>query len=229
MTDEIDTTFLDQDDALGQLARRYLAAVLTGDRRGASRLILEAAEQGSSIRQLYLQVFQPVQWEVGRLWQRGDINVAQEHLCTAVTQLVMSQLYPLVFSCSPSGPVAISTSVQGNLHQLGPSMVADFWEMDGWDSRFLGGDTPNDDLLTMLKRTGARLLGVSAALPNQVEQVADLVGAVRSGLGTAAPTILVGGRAFNGDPMLWRRIGADAYQEHAAAASEWAMELLKAS
>ena len=36
--------------------------------------------------------------EVGRLWQMNQISVAQEHYCTAATQLIMSQLYPYIFS-----------------------------------------------------------------------------------------------------------------------------------
>jgi len=35
---------------------------------------------------------------VGRLWQTNRIGVTQEHLCTAVTQMVMSQLSPYLFT-----------------------------------------------------------------------------------------------------------------------------------
>ena len=47
-----------------------------------------------SIRDVYLLVFQPCQREVGRLWEAGRITVAQEHYCTAATQVIMSQLAP---------------------------------------------------------------------------------------------------------------------------------------
>ena len=38
--------------------------------------------------------FEPVQHEIGRLWQINHISVAHEHYCTSVTQMIMSELYP---------------------------------------------------------------------------------------------------------------------------------------
>jgi hypothetical protein len=82
----------------GALAERYLELVRAGRRGEASDLILEAVRGGVHVKEIYLHVFQPAQWEVGRLWQTGQLSVAQEHFCTAATQWIMSQLYPWVFS-----------------------------------------------------------------------------------------------------------------------------------
>src|SRR5580704_14597423 len=85
-------SFLDGEDALSELARQYLQALLRAERHEASRLILDAVQAGVAVCDLYLQVFQRCQREVGRLWQLKQVTVAQEHYCTAATQLVLSQL-----------------------------------------------------------------------------------------------------------------------------------------
>ena len=77
----------------GRLAATYLVAILEGDRRKASRLILKAADEGQSVPDLYLKVLQPAQEELGRMWLLGEINVAEEHFATTTTRLVMAQLH----------------------------------------------------------------------------------------------------------------------------------------
>src|SRR5581483_7575825 len=106
------------EDALTLLAQRYIAALLDGHRDTALRLILDAAATGTPVRAIYLRVFQPAQYEIGRLWQAGRISVAQEHYCTAATQLIMSQLYPYVFAYEKKAATAVIVCISGELHEL---------------------------------------------------------------------------------------------------------------
>ncbi|MBV9124627.1 MAG: B12-binding domain-containing protein, partial [Planctomycetes bacterium] len=112
-------SFLDGEDALSGLARQYLQALLRAERHEASRLILDAVRAGVAVCDLYLQVFQRCQREVGRLWQLKQITVAQEHYCTATTQLVLAQLYPYLFALPRKGRKLTAASVGGELHEVG--------------------------------------------------------------------------------------------------------------
>jgi MerR family transcriptional regulator, light-induced transcriptional regulator len=130
------------DGPLSGLARDYLGALLRGDRREAGRLVLDAVESGTSVKDIYLHVFQECQREVGRLWQMNRLSVAEEHYCTAATQLVMSQLYPRVFAGERNGRTLVATCVAGDLHEIGVRMVSDFFEMEGWDAYYVGANAP---------------------------------------------------------------------------------------
>ena len=66
------------------------------------------------------------------------LSVAQEHYCTAATQLVMSQLYPRIFSTERRGRTLVAARVADDLHEIGLRMVADFFEMEGWDTFYVG-------------------------------------------------------------------------------------------
>ena len=219
-------TLLGGDLPHAALAREFSLAVLDGDRRAASRLVLDAVAAGTPVKDVYLHVFQPSQYEIGRLWQTNRITVAEEHYCTAATQLVMSQLFEHVFASVKTGSTMVATSVAGNLHELGPRMVADFFEMDGWDTYYLGADTPNDAVVAALVARDAAILAVSAALPTHVEQVRTLIGAVRDEPACAAVKVLVGGRPFNRDPVLWRAVGADGFALSAQQAIPLSLELI---
>jgi signal transduction histidine kinase len=210
---------------LAGLARRYLHLLLAGNRQEASRLILEAAEAGTAVRDLYLEVFEPCQHEIGRLWQINRISVAQEHFCTAATQLVMSQLYSYIFSEKKNGRTLVAACVEGDLHEIGVRMVADFFELSGWNTVYLGASTPTASLVKVLVERKADVLAVSASLTAHLGAVVRLIAAIRGSEAGARVKILVGGHPFLVAPDLWRQVGADGCAGNARSAVEEAERL----
>jgi methanogenic corrinoid protein MtbC1 len=198
------------------LAREYLAALLRGERHTAGSLILAAADSGTSIQVIYLSVFQRVLREVGRLWQSNQIGIAQEHYCTACTQSIMSQLYPRIFSAEKNGRRLVATCVGGDLHEIGARMVADFFEMEGWNTFFLGGNTPTSGVLQQVAERVPHVLAISATMSFHAQAVADLIAATRAA--ENSPRILVGGAPFNSLSGLWKDVGADGCASDAAGA-----------
>ena len=158
----IPPTFLPDDAPFVDLAREYLDLLLHGDRNQAGRLILNKAEDGMHVKDIYLHVFQPTQYEIGRLWQTNRIGVAQEHFCTAAAQTIMSQLYPFVFSAHKTGRRLAAACVGGELHEIGARMLADFFEMDGWDTYYLGANTPSDAVVRTILDRETHLLCLSS-------------------------------------------------------------------
>ncbi len=215
------------DGQMAEVSRQYLDLLLSGDRRGASRLILRVVEEGTPVRVIYQEVFQPVQREVGRLWQMNEISVAQEHYCTAATQLIMSQLYPYIFGTARRGRRFLGTCVGGELHEIGVRMVTDFFEMDGWDTFYLGANTPVDGILESLRAERIDVVGISATMTYHVDRVESMIQAIRDTDLPAEPRILVGGYPFNVSATLWEHVGADGYAPDADTAIALANEFVE--
>lgn len=194
--------------ALKPLAREYLDELLAGDRSRARTLIFRALEAGLDLREVYLGVLQPVQHEVGRLWEINAISVAQEHFCTAVSQLIVSQLYPEIMARPKNGLVLVASCVGRELHELGLRMVADFFELAGWDTRFFGGNMPIDEVVAALNETRADVLAVSTTMMCHIEGLRRLVARARERCHEDLK-ILAGGLPFNNLPDLWKSVGAD--------------------
>lgn len=182
---------------------------------------------GTSVKDIYLHVFVPAQHEIGRLWQTNRISVAQEHYCTAVTQLIMSQLYAHIFASTKNGYTLVATCVAGDLHEIGVRMVADFFEMDGWSTYYLGSSTPPASVVATLVEQRADVLAVSATIPYHAEAVRELIGAVRREPQCVRVKVLVGGYPFGQDPELWRAVGADGWAADAEQAVARANELVR--
>jgi methanogenic corrinoid protein MtbC1 len=155
----------------------------------------------------------------------GHITVAQEHYCTACTQSIISQLYPRWIRAQTGSRKLIAVGVGGELHEIGLRMLADFFEMEGWNTYYLGSNMPAESLIRYLKEEPADLLAVSVTMTFHVSEVQSLIASIRKNSELDGLQIMVGGMPFNIDTELWKKVGADGYAPDAKGALE-AAELL---
>ena len=211
-------SFINADSKLGVLAQQYLNSLLRRDRETASKLIFDAVKNGVAIKDIYLHVFQNSQYEIGRLWQLNKINVAMEHYCTATTQLIISRLYPYIFKGIKGDSKMVATSVSGELHELGIRMISDFFEMEGWDTYYLGANVPDKSIISMMEEVNADILAISATIAFHIDKVKDLIDLVKENENLKNVKILVGGYPFNNNRELWKAVGADGFATDAESA-----------
>jgi MerR family transcriptional regulator, light-induced transcriptional regulator len=187
---------------LERIADEYLAAALNGDRHEALRIIREdATAAGLSIGQIYLGVIQATQYRIGLLWEDGTVTVAQEHLATAISQLAIAQLYALMPRGTASGRSVLITCVPGETHDMGPRILADFFEMAGFDVRFLGADVPLEDIVDSAVRHRPDLIALSATMSYNLPAFTGVVRALREHFGEEV-LIAAGGQAFQLTPEI---------------------------
>jgi methanogenic corrinoid protein MtbC1 len=193
---------------LGRMEALFLEAILHGQRQTAVGLGLEAVHQGHSLPDIYADILQESLYEVGRLWEANRITVAQEHMATAITQHVIAHLYPLIQPPHPPRGRMVITGVEGEQHQVGPNMVADVLEAQGWDVRFLGTNTPAGGVLQAVEEHHADVLGISATLLVHLPAVRRLIAEARAAAGPSL-RIILGGSAFRASPGLYRELDAN--------------------
>lgn len=208
------SSFLEGDAVIDVLARNYLSALLRMERGVAYALIIRALDEGISIRDLYLGVFERVQYEIGRLWQINAIGVAQEHYCTAATQSIIARLYEYVNVPPSRGKSIIAICVSGELHEIGLRIVCDFLEMEGWRTIYVGANTPAPDLIRIVEYEKVGVLAISATMTFHLQRVREIIDAVRKS--GQAVKIIVGGLPFRMSSDLWKVVGADGFAESAA-------------
>jgi methanogenic corrinoid protein MtbC1 len=208
-------SFFTEGDPLDQEAREYLRALIAADRARARALVMALVEQDTPLRDIYLHLIQPVLYEVGRLWQVQQITVAQEHYVTAATQQILAQLYlPVareVKRANRRGRTLVAACAGYELHEVGIRMVADFFEMDGWDTYYTGANTPVESIVKMVADERASAVALSLTMCYHIPHLHRLILSLRDDRETASVKILVGGYPFNLVHGLWQKIGADAY------------------
>ncbi len=216
-------------DTSSDLAKKYLEAVLIGDRREALRLVVEdGLQQGISVPDLHLNVIQAAQYEIGRLWQENRLSVAQEHLATAVSQLVLSHLYHHLPKAQSNGKRVMVSCVEGEHHEIGVRILADFLEMAGFQVQLLGANVPTDGLVAMVKQARPDLVALSASLSFHLPALRQAVARVREATGPSFP-ILIGGRAVLWAPGIEEQLGVPPAAKDAWGMVATARALLKVS
>lgn len=206
----------------GTEAARLLEAILGGRRAEALALALEQAARLGE-QEFVERVLVAVQRELGRLWQRGEIHVGEEHLGSRLTEEILARL--AANGAHPTnGKRVVVASTSGDLHEIGARMVAHRFERAGWEVCFLGANVPPADLALSLQELAPQVLALSVTLGLHLRGAAAIVARAHA-LSPRVP-VLVGGPAFAFDAELWRTIGADALALDAVEAERKARELV---
>lgn len=223
-------SFLDIEAPYHDLAGKYINFLINGDKNQANQLIQDAFKNGVSVRDLYLHVFQKTQRELGRLWHENKITVACEHYCTAATQLIISQLYPYIFSASKNSENKkyniVIACVSNELHEMGIRMVADFLELEGFNTYYLGASVPQRSIIQTIYEKKADVLALSATISTHVRHAAAIIEEIKGSPAGAGVKVIVGGYPFNVDEELWKKIGAHGYAADMSSAVEKVSSLI---
>ncbi len=172
----------------------YLSFLLNGQRNECHKIVKKLLDAELDIKDIYIKLFQRSLYDVGSLWEHNKISVAVEHLATSITEGLMSLAYPVIFSTDKIDRSAIITCMANEYHQIGGRMVADIFELNGWNGYFLGANTPYEDLCKMIDDKQPHLVGLSLSVYYNIKNLLSIL----ERLSSAYPTlkIIVGGQAF---------------------------------
>lgn len=218
-------TFLSPDLPLGKDAEKYLDLLLKVRRVEADTLLRELVRHGTPLEEIYLQIFEPVQHEIGRLWQMNRISVAQEHFCTAAVQRSMAALYSSMFTGAPGRRRVVAACAGEELHEVGLRMVTDLLELNGWDTVYLGANVPPESVVRTAAEAPTALVAISVTITPHLTDARNLIAALRAHPSTSSIPVIAGGYPFRISSGIAERIGADAWASNASEAVLRATEL----
>lgn len=125
----------------------------------------------------------PLAVEIGDRWEAGALSVAAEHLATGQLRAMLLELLDESVD-DPSGgapsrdgdepgPRIVFATPPGERHDLGLLVAAVVAREAGARPIVIGADTPEEDLLASVRRSGAEVLalGFVMSLPEEVEEV----------------------------------------------------------
>lgn len=181
------------------LRARLDSALAARDRAGAVQAALGAVNDGTiGVADLYTAVLVPLLVDMGAAWQAGSTRIWQEHFTAAIVRTIVEALYPEVTRQASTAPkrgerVLLANPPQEQ-HDLGLRMLADRFELAGYDVTYLGADTPTDEIVHAARTVGATLVVLSASTHFNRVQLRTFVARIREGL--PGVRIGVGGPAF---------------------------------
>lgn len=172
----------------------FLNALLKGNHSSCRDLVDSYQKKHISIQELYENIFRNSLYEVGDLWEYNKISVATEHLASAIVESILNELYKDIVVKEKGSKKVITTCVENEHHQIGIRMVSDIFEMHGWQTYFLGSNTPNAELIDLIELIKPDIIAVSLSLYFNLPKLDSLLKVIHDRFPDSL--VLVGGQAF---------------------------------
>lgn len=172
----------------------FLQALIKGERDNCSELAHRYLEENPSLTDLYEHVFRKALYEVGLLWEKNKITVATEHLATAITEGILNELFEKLIAQKKYAKKVVLVCVENENHQVGIKMVADVFEIKGWDSYFPGTGLSNAQIIDYIGKVQPDLVAISLSIYFNFKQLKLLCATILENFPYI--DILVGGQAF---------------------------------
>lgn len=190
------------------------AQELAGQALAAGILALEAVEGG----------LVPGIREAGRLWDEGEYFLPELVGAAGAMKAAMAVLQPAIEAGGGGttlGRVVIGT-VQGDIHDIGKSLVGTLLGANGFTVSDEGADVPVDRFVARARELDADLVCASALLTTTMVQQRALIDALKTA-GLRA-RVMVGGAPVT--PEWAKEIGAAGFADNAVAAVAVARSLV---
>ena len=161
--------------------------------------------------------------QVGAKYEAGTLFLPQLLQAASAAQSAFAQIREALASSGGSqagkGKIVLAT-VQGDVHDIGKNIVHVLLENYGFEVIDLGRDVPVQQVVDTVRRTGARLVGLSALMTTTLPSMEKTIAALRTaGLDCK---VMVGGAVLT--PEYAAAIGADWYAKDAKRSADIAKE-----
>ena len=148
-------------------------AVLEGDEELARDLATEALVQGLDLKQVMNEGFLKGIQEAGVLYEDGEYFlpdlVCSADAMKAALQVLDEEIKKPTSNIVSRGKVVLATA-EGDVHDIGKTIVGAMLTAAGYEVTDLGPDVPNDVILTKAAELNADVIGLSALLTTTMEE-----------------------------------------------------------
>ena len=150
------------------------------------------------------EIIAPALWLVGRLWARGEISVADEHLATEISLRVLAlQREAQRTVHARKGRKALLAAPAGEHHTVALQMISNLLRDAGYTVLMLGPDVPPGALAESATRHEPEIVCLTATMPSASDRVMLAIHEIERGWPDAG--YVLGGRGVS--PRLRPRPG----------------------
>ena len=214
-----------QTDALRAELDQALAA---GDQARGIEIARQALAGGMTPTAMFLEVVQPLLYEVGKKFEQLEIFLPDLIKAAKVVKALQQEvLEPAIRERAEEktelGTIVLGTC-QGDIHDIGKNMVGLMLQVNGFNVIDLGVNVSAQKFIDEARKSGANIIGMSSLLTPSMPYMADVIKQLE-GLGLRGQfKVIVGGAPVT--EAYAQRIGADAYGADAVDAVKKCKQLL---
>jgi trimethylamine corrinoid protein len=194
-------------------------AIIDGDAERSEKLAKLTLEKGMDVLDTIEKGFVEGIREVGRLWEEGELFLPELVIGADAMKKAMDVLQPSLESGGGGqeslGHVVIGT-IEGDIHDIGKTLVATMLSANGFKVTDLGADVPVSRFVETAEENGADWIAISALLTTTMPGQRKVIEQLEEKSLRGEVKVMVGGAPCSEE---WAsEIGADGYAGDAVAA-----------
>lgn len=176
---------------------QYISYLLKGNKDKAIQICLSLLNTNMDTKIIYEYIIKPSFIKIGNLWERGEIDIWNEHFISEVSLDIITILHSKSRKKKETNKTIIGLTPGSEMHNIGLKMVCNIFESFGWHSLFLGTNLPTQSILKSINKTQADVVALSLTMPQNIESAKNIIGAIRKSHSKESLSIILGGSGFN--------------------------------
>jgi len=199
-------------------------SVIAGEVDEVKDLVQKAVDEGQEVKKILKEGLIAGINIVGNKYESGEFFLPEMVIAASAMKEGLKVLSPLLKQgdIESAGTVVLGTA-QGDIHDIGKSIVGTMLEGAGFMVTDVGVDIGPEKFIEVAKEKRADIIGVSALLTTTMVKMEDVIKAVKEA-GLKAK-VMIGGASVTQE--FADKIGADGYAPDAPSAVGKAKELVK--
>jgi DNA-binding transcriptional MerR regulator len=177
-----------------RLVQERLLAAFRGFDEATAGQLMSSILAISPIEQVCSDLIAPTLWEIGKLWEHGEVTVSVEHFASAFFHSLLTSLFHSM-PANEANPLVIACCAPGEQHELGLLMLSLLLRRAGLRVTYLGQSIETAGLLQTIKQLAPALVCLSATMQSCLEAMIHLGQQVEE-LASPRPLLIFGGQLF---------------------------------
>ena len=200
-------------------------AIITGDNVKSKEITQKLVDSGVKATEILNGGLVPGMDVVGVRFKANEMYIPEVLIAARAMHAAMDIIKPLLAEAGAimKGTIVVGT-VQGDLHDIGKNLVCMMLEGGGYTVIDAGVDVPGDKFVEEVKKSGAKVVGLSALLTTTMPSMKDVIIALKADAATKDVKVMVGGAPLTQEYA--DSIGASGYAPDASSAVDVAKKLI---
>ncbi|MBD3186139.1 cobalamin-binding protein [Candidatus Bathyarchaeota archaeon] len=196
--------------------QKFSDILQTEDKEACVAWVKKNLDEGSfNVVELYVDILTPALNSIECTMENEAMCIWKEHVKTSIVRSIIEMAYPHVLNmrdetCNGKKKSTVLILCPPNeLHEIGARMVADFFTIAGFNTIFIGSNTPKHAFLAAIKEMEPKYVGISITNTYHLFKTHKIITEIRDAASGTGLKIILGGSVFNEREGLLEDLNAD--------------------
>jgi MerR family transcriptional regulator, light-induced transcriptional regulator len=136
--------------------------------------LFDIYEKEFSLSEFYDNILKPVLYEIGRLWEQNELDVASEHVCSNTTNEIINRINES-HTKNKNKPDILLCAPDGEIHNIACNIIGSVFLQKGYKVHDISPSAPTESIIKYIKEINPSIIMISVTLKDNIESSKRLI------------------------------------------------------